>query len=223
MFNVIRSAPAPVCLSKKIYNHETVVSALEKMFHGKCYLCEQDGLSDPEIEHFVPHGKLDSLKYDWSNLYLSCSRCNSIKGDHHVNLLDCSDSTVNVFDDIIHLAGFCINGEIDIRSSNENPDLKTQNTILLLTECFNLENTDLRRVSKESLMEKIQGHYYHYMTQRMILVNKQSSEKEIEDVKDKLKSLCRVSYPFSVFWRWHILTDVIIKKRFPNIRAELEF
>jgi len=52
MFNVNRNIPAPHCLSKNVYNHRSVVSALETMFYGKCYLCEQGNLMDPEIEHF---------------------------------------------------------------------------------------------------------------------------------------------------------------------------
>lgn len=223
MFNVVRDIEAPECLSRKIYNDASVVKALEEIFYGKCYLCEQDELSDAEIEHFIPHGSVDELKYKWENLFLSCSRCNNIKSDSHLNLLDCSDESVSVFEEIIHLAGNCSSGVIDIRVAKENPGEKALNTAALLNECFNSSNTGLRKISKESLMEKLQGEFFYYMSYRMQLVDKRSSSEVIQNAKNKLKPMCRVSYPFSAFWRWHILTDQKIIKFFPNIRAELEF
>jgi hypothetical protein len=65
MFNVDRVAPAPASLNKNQYNTKDVVDILEPMFHGKCYLCEQDELTDPEIEHFDPHKGDVTKKYDW--------------------------------------------------------------------------------------------------------------------------------------------------------------
>ena len=61
MFNVIRTKPALDV--KKIYLSEEVVFELEKIFYGKCYLCE-DVVSDPQIDHFIPVEIDKTKKYD---------------------------------------------------------------------------------------------------------------------------------------------------------------
>ncbi|WP_336855565.1 HNH endonuclease [Pseudescherichia vulneris] len=223
MFNAIRDIPAPKCLSRKIYNHESVVTALHTIFHGKCYLCEQDELSDAEIEHFIPHGGKPELKYDWNNLFLACSRCNSIKSDKFSDLIDCTDNTVLAFEEIIHLAGNCVSGEIEIRARDANSSVKVINTVELLSACYNCEDSSLRKISKESLMEKIQGHFMLWTKWRMILIGKQSSNDEIAEAKEKIKIMCASNYPFSACWRWHVLKDGRIERKFPNIRADLGF
>lgn len=57
----------------------------------------------------------------------------------------------------------------------------------------------------------------------MKLVSARSTEQEIQEAKNKLRPMCDVSYPFSVFWRWHLLTDVRVMKKYPRIRDELGF
>lgn len=60
---------------------------------GTGYLCEQDELQSIQIEHLKPHhgGKNIDLKYDWNNLFFSCSHCNSVKNrkQYESNILDC--------------------------------------------------------------------------------------------------------------------------------------
>ena len=36
------------------YNTQEVNSALQEMFHGKCYICENKLISSYQIEHFIP-------------------------------------------------------------------------------------------------------------------------------------------------------------------------
>jgi hypothetical protein len=60
-------------------------------FHNKCYLCEESDVSSIDIEHFIPHQNQDlALKFDWNNLFLACSHCNSLKG-LRLNLLNCTN------------------------------------------------------------------------------------------------------------------------------------
>ncbi|SXF43162.1 Uncharacterised protein [Klebsiella variicola] len=207
MFKVIRSYPEPSDLKKSIYNSPEIVKELCKIFHGKCYLCEQGDLSDPEVEHFTPHEGNNILKFQWENLFYSCSRCNSIKGTRKDLLLNCTDKSVNVSNEIIHLAGRCIYNGVEIKASSDTPSEETLNTINLLTDCYNSVNTGIRGITKENLMEKIQEHYVYFMNLRMDLVNKKNTDREINNIIEKLEVLCTPSYPFSIFWKWHILTD----------------
>lgn len=77
------------------YNTEEVMTALKEMFHSKCYLCEGKEIMSYQIEHLVPHKNNNQLKYDWNNLFLSCTHCNNIKGDKHNPILDCSREDVD--------------------------------------------------------------------------------------------------------------------------------
>lgn len=69
----------------KRYNHPTVKETLEKDFHNKCGYCENKlKVSDyGHIDHFCPQKISPADTFDWDNLILSCSMCNSkaYKGD----------------------------------------------------------------------------------------------------------------------------------------------
>ena len=52
-------------------NTEAVNSALQEMFHGKCYICGNKKITSYQIEHLIPHKENPELKYDWNNLFLS--------------------------------------------------------------------------------------------------------------------------------------------------------
>lgn len=223
MFNVIRTYPEPQDLSRRTYNSPEIIGRLRVIFHDKCYLCEQGNLSDPEVEHFKPHGKNDELLYGWDNLFYSCSRCNSIKSNTHINLLNCTSPNTDVFEEVIHLAGNSVNGYIDVRPSSDNPSVETLNTIELLQECYNSDNTGLRGITKENLMEKIQNDFAYYTELRMILADPRSTDEQITQALERMKVICRPSYPFSVFWRWHVITDTRLNRIHRNIRQSLDF
>lgn len=224
MFNIFRPAVGPASLSRRNnYKSHDVIQALQAMFNGKCYLCEQSPLSDPEVEHFVPHGDDPALMYGWSNLYYACRRCNGIKSNKHRNLLDCTDPNIDVFSEVIHYAGNAAVGEVEIRASSSNPSVQTVNTVNLLKKCFNEESTGLKAVSKESLLERLLEDYNEFMVHRNFLVNRRSTLNDIQNAKENLKVMCTIEYPFSVFWKWHILKDPTILRKHPQIRTELQF
>ena len=70
------------------YRTEEVNKALGLMFAHKCYLCEQKGLSDLQIEHLIPHRQNRDVMFDWNNLFLSCAHCNNIKNDKYTPILE---------------------------------------------------------------------------------------------------------------------------------------
>jgi uncharacterized protein (TIGR02646 family) len=222
MFNVIRSIAAPDCLSHNIYNDPTVTEALKNIFHGKCYLCEQARLSDPEIEHFIPHEGDPGLKYDWNNLFYSCSRCNSIKSNTHLNLLDCSNDEIDVSMEIVHLAPSLSSENVTIRTQQEIVSNETINTIALLNECFNSKNTGLRGITRENLMENLFNYHIKYLISRQTLIAFESTEQQIDHAKASLKAMCKISFPFSIFWRWHIRLDNFLLNEYPNLINELD-
>ena len=56
-------------------------------------ICELKNLQDPQVEHLLPHknGKYPERKFDWNNLFWSCSHCNGIKNQKKYDdgIIDC--------------------------------------------------------------------------------------------------------------------------------------
>ena len=206
MFNVVRTQPAPDV--KKDYLSPQVVFELEKIFYGKCYLCE-DIVSNPQIDHFIPVEVDETKKYDWNNLYYSCGRCNSIKGTA-TDLLDCCNSETDVFNEIKCLC--TTNKADDVWVEPQSNDVKTKNTANLLHRCYNENNTAIRCISRKQLHERIFTKYTEFLEQSNKLMD--CPENEQTRAKQQLQNMTDVAYPFSVFWKWHILSDTFLSTVF---------
>lgn len=58
--------------SNREYNTPEVMAALQEMFHGKCYICEnKKHITSFQVEHLNPHQGDTAQKYNWDNLFLS--------------------------------------------------------------------------------------------------------------------------------------------------------
>jgi hypothetical protein len=207
MFNVIRDSVAPACLADGYYNHREVVDILYPMFFGKCYLCERDELCDPEIEHFDPHEKDEGKKFDWNNLYYACGRCNSIKSNTHKNLLDCCDSSINVLRAIKCILPSIPSGIVEVSAMLCPEDGKMSNTVELLKKCYNEGGTPLRGITRSVLMESLFEYYSEFLGYRIAIRNKRSTRAERQHARGRIEAMLDVSFPFSVFWRWHVIED----------------
>jgi len=214
MFNVTRTYPAPDCSD---YHSKEVVVALRQTFYGKCYLCENE-TSNPVVEHFKAHKGNKKLMHDWNNLYYACERCNSIKeaeiDNKNIEILDCCDSATDVFNTIKCLCASVPNGVFSVEAQNN--DVKTLNTAQLLHRCYNENNTAIRCISRKQLHEKIFQKYSEFLFQSNKLYDLSSSEKEKNRAKEELKNMTDVSYPFSVFWKWHIKSDKFLSAQIPE-------
>ncbi|WP_271270245.1 HNH endonuclease [Aliamphritea hakodatensis] len=219
MFNVIRTYPAPDSIAKNQHNKEDILEALLPIFFEKCYLCERDEIQDAEVEHFVPHEGDKLLKYAWENLYYACSRCNSIKSNSHIDLLDCADPTVDVGGLISCLMPSVPNGNIIVEPVSQNPTTRTNNTVDLLNYCYNLENTALRKISRESLFEKMWDYYSKLLLARQVLRNKSSGKTAKKEAEEIIESMMDVKHPFSIFWRYFYINDSFLVKNYPYLRS----
>ncbi|HHX8374254.1 TPA: HNH endonuclease [Vibrio alginolyticus] len=211
MFKVERTGDAPVCLTSNEYNTPEVVERLYDMFHGKCYLCEQADLDAPEIEHFEPHMGDDTLKYDWENLYYSCARCNSIKGTRHRNLIDCCSSEINVVRAIKRKPPTMPDSNMEITAVIEDP--RVHNTVELLERCFNEDNTALRGITRANLSENLFRHYTKLLSHRLVIVNRESTDRDIQDAVERIEIMLRDTYEFSAFWRWCVMEDRQLREK----------
>lgn len=97
MIRINRSPNIPESLESEkkkngSYKCEDVINQLKIDFNNKCYICEQKEPKSINVEHFKSHqGNID-LKFEWSNLFWSCSHCNNTKLDKYDEIIDCTDS-----------------------------------------------------------------------------------------------------------------------------------
>lgn len=120
--------------SHRSYNAPEVVEALREMFHEKCYICESKHVTSYNIEHLTPHQGNANYKYDWDNLFLSCSHCNNTKTSKYISILDCSRVDVDRCISFHFLDSLQNENEILIEALDEA--IETQNTCKLLMEVY---------------------------------------------------------------------------------------
>lgn len=123
------------CNTGRSYNTEHVNQALQEVFHGKCYICENKEATSYQIEHLIPHRGNKKLKYDWNNLFWVCAHCNNIKSDKYEPILNCTTEPVE------HLIAFRKTGYFGTDEKLEFVPVKDdnaaiRNTILLLNDAY---------------------------------------------------------------------------------------
>ncbi len=96
MVHFEKSQPAPTCLETEKgkangdYKCENVLDRIKDDFMNKCYICEYKEPESINVEHFIPHEGDKDLKFDWNNLFWSCSHCNNTKLNNYDNILNCT-------------------------------------------------------------------------------------------------------------------------------------
>lgn len=160
MVKVERSFPAPNSLAEEAkkatgkYDKPDVMERLIKDFHNKCYICEMKELQDPNVEHLLPHknGKYPERKFDWENLFWSCSHCNSVKNNEKYDkgIMDCCKDDPEKF-----LSFGLTNDDVIITISDSDDEIQKR-TALLVTEVFSLKNTTMRVYTSDQRLKLLQ-------------------------------------------------------------------
>lgn len=160
MVKVKRSFPAPESLAAEAekaagrYDKPDVIRRLKEDFHNKCYICGMKDLQDPNVEHLLPHknGKYPERKYDWENLFWSCSHCNSVKnnGKYDEGIMDCCRQ-----DPEEYLKFKLENDNVAVNVRDKDDDLQKR-TAGLITETFSLKNTGMRTYTSDERLRLLQ-------------------------------------------------------------------
>ena len=207
MFNVVR---LPFNLTKSNFHSSEVLLELQRIFHKKCYLCE-DIVHNPDKEHFIAKSNDITKEYDWNNLYYACKRCNSIKKNiidsENLQILDCCDDAIDVSMAIKCLCTSVYNDDFVVIPQLN--DEITQNTAVLLHHCYNADNANYG-ISRDFLHEQIFAEFVEFINYRMIVKSQKSLQSEKETAIKHLKRMSQDSYPFSIFWKWHIKSDAFL-------------
>jgi hypothetical protein len=141
-------------LASGSYNTPEVCAGLETMFYNKCYLCEMKPVLPIDIDHLLPHrGNADvGRKFDWNNLFLSCTRCNRIKNDLEP-ILDPTDSSKQVLS-MVKYAVSTAELNFSIQTLAQVGSTEAINTANLLNQIFS-GNTDRQKWESRNLRESI--------------------------------------------------------------------
>ncbi|MBS7472172.1 hypothetical protein KID98_15270 [Pseudomonas syringae] len=207
MFNTNRSDFTPESLqSKTKYDGEDVYLELCNIFFEKCYICETKEPHDIQVEHFSSHQGDIEKKFDWTNLYLACSRCNNIKSTAFDNILDCCDPAVDVFRAIRHVPPITpwANSVLLIAM---NSDEKTISTFRLLDRVYNSEHSVNKKVSGNFLRTKIFDQYNLLLAQINAYYSPVATEQDQAQALSRMQKLIKKSEPYSAFVRWCLLDD----------------
>lgn len=186
-------------LKNSTYNTPQVNAALREMFHGKCYICENNQITSYHIEHLVPHRKNIDLKYDWNNLFLACAHCNNTKLGKYEPILDCTKENVEALIAFRKRGYFGVEEEFvfDVLDQRE----ETLNTAKLLREVYygstsqkKMEAKILRKILRKELCE----------FKELVQEYQEAEEDEKEELKCLLKQQLSDRSPFAAFKRWLI-------------------
>lgn len=207
MFNVERSEVAPASLAaRREYAGEDVLLELRIIFYDKCYLCEIKDPTSINVEHFYAHQGDEDKKFDWSNLYYVCGRCNNIKLAKYSNLLDCANPDHDVFQLIKHLPPHTpYQSKIIIQAMSE--DSRTVETAELLDEIFNTDKTINKKITGKYLRKKIFQKYNRFLELINTYFDDELSQKSKDDALERLQVLVSKKQEFSAFIRWIVLED----------------
>ncbi len=211
-----KSQPAPDCLAVEKakangdYKCADVLDRIKTDFKNKCYICEYKEPTSINVEHFRPHKGNKDLKFDWDNLFWSCSHCNNIKLDNYINILNCTDIAQNIEQKLrFHINPFPCEKVVIEAKEDTQPVLETQ---ALLDAVYNgttklktIESANLRN----QLLEEVND-FRHWLFEYY--------KSETDDMKEysRLKIVEHLSRSsnFTAFKRWIILDNEIRKNDF---------
>ena len=207
MINIVKSQPAPTCLSIEkakangTYRCGDVLNRLVVDFFNKCYLCGEHAPSSLNIEHFLAHRGNKDLIFDWANLFLACSHCNNTKLAKPIydHILNCT----NPNDLVTEWIAYNINPypmEQAVISAVKD-DIQVHNTVALLNEIYQgktlhkeLEANNIRRkiIDEICIFQKLLFDFYEI----------DMSQEDKNDIKQQIRRRLSLESPFTAFKIW---------------------
>ena len=135
------------------YRSGIVFQMLVEDFHDKCYICEDSVHTAPNVDHRISHGGNIKLKYDWNNLYLSCSHCNNTKSNKYDGIID----PTKIDPEKVIKLSLTVDDELRetviVQKIDGNGDVDI--TVNLLNAVYNGINTDMKKYASQQLKNKL--------------------------------------------------------------------
>lgn len=181
------------------YNTPEVNDALQETFYSKCYLCESKNVTAYVIEHLVSARGNKKLRYDWNNLFLACSHCNSTKKKRHEPILDCTHTNVDQMIRFYKKGHWGIVERFCFEARDSSAE--TLHTIALLEEIYygktpqkEIESAHLREDLRKELAQ-FKGYVRDYL---------EAGGEDKQDLYLLIKRELSAGSAFAAFKRWLI-------------------
>lgn len=195
--------------NQQAYDTEDIYEQLCLDSSHKCYLCgDSIQANDFEVEHFIPHenGTHIQIKFDWDNLFLSCSYCNGKKSNTYNKMGADKDILKPSVDDIQkHLLHFY--DPLDFTGnwvvlSNLGGSEKNENSIELLNKIYNLKGvvspSFRTKESCRELKNSLKDELIVFKSTLKELVDA-TTEQQRNSIKQKIQGLLNPSAAFYEF------------------------
>jgi len=217
MIFVEKSQPSPKCLTVEKskaygdYKCEEVLDKIKSDFHNKCYICEYKEPTSINVEHFTPHKGDKNLKFDWDNLFWSCSHCNNVKLANYTDILNCTKSNHFVGIKLKYLFKPFPYEKVIIEALTTAPEVIQ--TKQLLEAVYN-GTTKLKKIEsanlRNKLLEEIKD-FQHYLCEYFRDTN---SEPDKEYFLIKIRGHLDRRSNFTAFKRWIIIDNEELYRNF---------
>ncbi len=212
-----KSQPAPDCLeiekakANGDYKCANVLERIKIDFKNKCYICEYKEPETINVEHFRPHEGDKGLKFDWNNLFWSCSHCNNTKLAKYENILNCTNLIHDIENKLKYIfKPFPFEHVQIIELDNEPETLITKDLLIAVyngtTKLKTIESANLRNKLLEEIMN-FQGLLVDYFRDT-------NSVEDLEYFLIKIRGHIHRGSNFTAFKRWIILENEKLKDEF---------
>lgn len=135
------------------YRKGTVFDLIVKDCRNKCYICEDGKPVGINVEHRVSHKGDTALKYDWNNLFLSCTHCNNTKGTAFDNIIDPVKVDPEKYIDLAISTTEDLREKVIVRKTVDTEYI--DKTVQLLECVYNGDSTDIKKLECANLRNKI--------------------------------------------------------------------
>lgn len=212
-----KSQPAPDCLeiektkANGDYKCSNVLERIKDDFKNKCYICEYKEPITINIEHFRPHEGDVNLKFDWNNLFWSCSHCNNTKLANFQNILNCTDNTDDVENKLKYVFKPFPYERVQIIELDNSPE--TIMTRDLLTAVYN-GTTKLKTIESANLRNKMLDEIMDFQKQLCEYFRDTNSAEDKEYFLIKIRGHLNRGSNFTAFKRWIIIENQKLKDEF---------
>jgi hypothetical protein len=222
MINVVKSQPAPECLTlekakRKSVNYRCgdVVYRVLEDFYNKCYLCEEKYPSTINVEHFRPHQGDRDLMFDWNNLHYACGHCNNTKLHQFINILDCTDAKSS----ITAVLKFEINPAFPkekVNVSSMDNSAASIETAELLNLIYNGKNTPIKIIEGENIRHKVCDNLNGFIANMNDYFNDKLTEPLRKVLRKSIVRELQPDSPFTVFKIWVVKSNDKFLEEFSN-------
>ena len=212
-----KSQPSPDCLdiekakANGDYKCGDVLTRIKKDFKNKCYICEYKEPETINVEHFRPHQGNKNLKFNWDNLFWSCSHCNNTKSKKYDNILNCTDINDDVENKLKYIIDPYPFAKAQIEALDNSPE--TIATKELLLEVYN-GTTKLKTIESANLRNKLLKEIRDFQGLLCDYFEDTNSPEDLERLLIRIRGHINRGSSFTAFKRWIILGNDTLKSEF---------